>query len=138
MMDVGINLFKQTDNLTESEPRMTSDWDGFKRNQSFEVPLHDNDQQYRTISTGLVQIQPDRFGQGFIDFITPSYVEGFPPMSLPGNASYVAISNTQCQCRPLFVQMGAQNRDLSYALHSSHRHVLGASANARLKSTIRS
>ena len=87
-MDVGIGIYMQTGNLAESEPRMTSDWDGFKRNQSFEVPLHDNNQQYRTISTGLVRIQPDFFGQGFIDFITPYYAEGFPPLSYPDNSTY--------------------------------------------------
>ena len=58
MMPVGIRLFKQTDNLSKSEPRLTSDWEGgFTPNQFFEVPLHDDtDQQYRTVRTGLVRI----------------------------------------------------------------------------------
>ena len=62
-MGVGINMYKRTDNLSESAPRMTSDWDGFKRNQWFEVPLHENDQQYGTLRTGLINIQPDVIGK---------------------------------------------------------------------------
>ena len=92
MMSVGINLYKQTDNIAESEPRMTSDWKGFEGGQLFEVPLHDNNQQYRNISTGLVKIQPDQMGQGFIDFLTPIKDPAFPPMTYPGNSTYVAIN----------------------------------------------
>ena len=92
MMSVGINIYKQTDNIAESEPRMTSDWKGFEGGQLFEVPLHDNNQQYRTISTGLVKIQPDQMGQGFIDFLTPIKDPAFPPMALPDNSSHVAIN----------------------------------------------
>jgi len=59
---MGINLFKRTANLSKSEPRMPSHWaspqeqkanssqyrpvDGFKGGRLFEVPLHDNDQEY--------------------------------------------------------------------------------------------
>ena len=45
-MSVSISLYKRTDNLSESEPRMTRDWDGFKSGQPYEVPLHDNNVQY--------------------------------------------------------------------------------------------
>lgn len=47
MMTTGVALFKRTANLSESEPRMTPDWKGFKRNANlfFEVPLHNNNQQ---------------------------------------------------------------------------------------------
>ena len=92
MFGVGISIFKQTDNLAESEPRMTSDWKGFEGGQLFEVPLHDNNQQYRNISTGLVKIQPDRFGQAYVDFLTPYYDPAFPPLSYPGNSSSNAIN----------------------------------------------
>ena len=92
MMSVGINIFKQTDNIAESEPRMTSDWKGFEGGQLFEVPLHDNNQQYRNISTGLVKIQPDRFGQDAVDFFTPHFDPAFPPMSFPSNSSYAAFN----------------------------------------------
>ena len=92
MMSVGINIYKQTDNIAESEPRMTSDWKGFEGGQLFEVPLHDNNQQYRNISTGLVKIQPSGVGQGFVDFLTPFNDPAFPPMSLPGNASVAAVN----------------------------------------------
>ena len=92
MMSVGINIFKQTDNIAESEPRMTSDWKGFEGGQLFEVPLHDNNQQYRTISTGLVKIQPDQIGQSSIDLLTPINDPAFPPMTLPGKAWNVALN----------------------------------------------
>ena len=92
MMSVGIYIYKQTDNLAESEPRMTSDWKGFQGGQLFEVPLHDNDQQYRTIPTGLVRVQEDRMSQGFVNWIKPSADPAFPPISYPENASYVAIN----------------------------------------------
>ena len=93
MMSVGINIYKQTDNIAESAPRMTSDWKGFEGGQLFEVPLHDNNQQYRNISTGLVKIQPSRVGgQGFLDFLAPFNDPAFAPMTLPNNASAWAIN----------------------------------------------
>ena len=62
MAPMGINLYIQTANLSKSEPRMPSDWaspqkqkanssqyrprDGFKGGRLFDVPLHDNDQEY--------------------------------------------------------------------------------------------
>ena len=49
MMYTGVNVFKRTDNLSESEPRMTSAWKRSKQGQLFQVPLHDNDQQYVSI-----------------------------------------------------------------------------------------
>ena len=49
-------MYRRTDNLSESEPRMASDWSGFQGGQNFSVPLHDNDQQCRSITTGLVKI----------------------------------------------------------------------------------
>ena len=91
MMDVGINIFKQTDNLAESEPRMTSDWKGFQGGQLFEVPLHDNNQQYRNISTGLVRVQEDRMSQGFVNWTKPFIDTAFPPMSYPDNSTYVNL-----------------------------------------------
>ena len=92
MMSVGINIFKQTDNIAESEPRMTSDWKGFEGGQLFEVPLHDNNQQYRNISTGLVKIQPDQMGQGFVDFLATYNDPAFLPMAYPDNSTSVAIN----------------------------------------------
>ena len=92
MMSVGISIFKQTENIAESEPRMTSDWKGFEGGHLFEVPLHDNNQQYRNISTGLVKIQPSEVPQSFLDFLAPYNDPAFPPMTKPGNASYVAIN----------------------------------------------
>ena len=91
MMAVRISIFKQTDNLTESEPRMTSDWKGFQGGQLFEVPLHDNNQQYRNISTGLVRIQPDQAGEGFVNVLNNLTDEKFDPLTYPDNATYVNL-----------------------------------------------
>ena len=88
-MSIGINIYKQTDNLNESEPRMTSNWTGFKGGQIFEVPLHANNKQYRTISTGLVRIQPDQMGEGFVDHVNQFTDPAFPPMIYPENSTYV-------------------------------------------------
>ena len=89
VMQVGINIFKLTDNLTESEPHMTSGWKGFKRGQPFEVPLHNSNQQQSTFSTGLVRIQPDFFGKGFVDFFNRLTDPAFPIMD-PGTTAYTA------------------------------------------------
>ena len=64
MMLTAANLYKRTANLSESEPRMTSAWDGFKGGQLFDVPLHDTNRQYATVSTGLVRVQPDSVAKG--------------------------------------------------------------------------
>ena len=69
MMATGIGLYKRTANLSESEPRMTSAWDGFKAGQLFEVPLHDSNQQYDAVSTGLVKVQPDRVNKGLVEWV---------------------------------------------------------------------
>ena len=68
-MFVGIQIYKRTDNLSQSEPRMTSDWDGFKHNQLFEVPLHDNDKQYATVSTGLIRVTSDVCGADLVEWM---------------------------------------------------------------------
>lgn len=51
MMQVGISIFKQTDNPAESEPRMSSNWT-FQGGQLFEVPLHDNNQHFARFQLG--------------------------------------------------------------------------------------
>ena len=66
MMATGIGLYKRT-NASGSAPRMTSDWDGFKSGQLFEVPLHENDLQYRTVTTGLVKVESDSVCPSVID-----------------------------------------------------------------------
>ena len=85
MVDMGINLFKRTANLSESEPRMTSAWDGFKGGQLFDVPLHDKDREYRTVSTGLVRVRPAGiFGKGLTDWVgTTMCGSRSPPVPLP-------------------------------------------------------
>ena len=59
MMAVGLSILKQTDDLTQSVPSMSSFTRRFEGGKLYEVPLHDNNVQYRTVSTGLVEIQPD-------------------------------------------------------------------------------
>ena len=45
---IGVNLYKQTDNLTQSESRVMPLLEGgnTKRGQLFEVPLHENNREY--------------------------------------------------------------------------------------------
>lgn len=64
MMTIGIRLFKRTDNLSKSDARMTSDWKGFKSGLMFDVPLHDSNRQYRTVRTGLYEVQQDLYSHG--------------------------------------------------------------------------
>ena len=51
LMNVGVSLFKRTANLNESEYGRTPDG-SWRYGRLFEVPLHDKDTQYRTVSTG--------------------------------------------------------------------------------------
>ena len=67
MMSVGMGLFKRTDDLSKSAPRMTPGG-RLQPGQTYDVPLFDHNLPYRTIETGLIPIQPDRLGQGLIDF----------------------------------------------------------------------
>ena len=48
---------------------MAPDSSGFRGGLNFSVPLHDRDQQYRTITTGLIKVQNDVTGGGFSDFL---------------------------------------------------------------------
>ena len=90
MMETAVALYKRTGtaNLSQSEPRMTSEWDGFKGGQLFEVPLHDNNLQYDTVSTGLVKVQTDRFPEAFVNW-TNSFTNedrNLPNFTYPGNS----------------------------------------------------
>ena len=69
MMAAAVSILKRTDNLGESEPRMTHEWAGFKGGQTFSVPLHDNNQLYRNITTGLIWVQPDYGGIELAEWI---------------------------------------------------------------------
>ena len=94
MMPVGLSLYSRTANLSKSEPRMTSAWDGFKRDQLYQVPLYDDsDQQYGTVSTGLVKVQPDILNQGLVDWINnfPLNTHG-DPLRHPQQAGYNSIN----------------------------------------------
>ena len=61
-------IFKRTDDLSESEPRMTPDYKNFSAGQNFSVPLHDDAGEiYKRITTGLVMVQPDFFARTLVD-----------------------------------------------------------------------
>ena len=94
MMAVGIALYKRTDNLTESEPRMTSTMKGFKAGQLFEVPLHNNDRQYATVLTGLIKVQPDRLGKPLVEWANGGgrYIPDLPAVTYPDHAQWAAVN----------------------------------------------
>ena len=102
-----LRLYKRTDNLTESETRRTSDGT-FKDGQSFDVPLHDNNQPYRTISTGLIRIQTDVLGIGFANAMgrLGRYQPAFPRALANGSyPAYVSPRRCRCRCVWLYVQL---------------------------------
>ena len=102
-----LRLYKRTDNLTESETRRTSDGT-FKSGQLFDVPLHDNNQPYRTISTGLIRIQTDISGVGLADAFgrRGRYQPAFPRVvASTSQPAYVSPQRCCCRCVWLYVQL---------------------------------
>ena len=94
---MGVGLFKLTSNLSESEPRMTNDRAGFKSNLSYSVPLHDNDQHYRDVRTGLILVQPDVAGRGFVNFLLNVSNRskarlGLPDLEYQNHASWTSVN----------------------------------------------
>jgi len=80
---------------------MTSDLDGFKGGQLYKVPLHDNNRQYTTISTGLIRVQPESLSKTMVDYISRFHDPEFPPMTWDGcdpgkagckNASWLSVN----------------------------------------------
>ena len=71
---------------------MASNWSGFKRGQLYDVPLHDNNRQYTSVSTGLVKVQQDRMNKGFSDWLHTLRDPNFPPMTYPDHATHPAIN----------------------------------------------
>lgn len=70
MMNVGIMLFKRTANLSEAEMgRSSSDGLVWEDARVFEVPLHDNNEQYTTVSTRLQEMYPEHAGPGLVDWL---------------------------------------------------------------------
>ena len=106
MMLMGFAIYKRTDNVSESEPHMTPDYwaspnftkhdprNSFKRGHLYEVPLHNNDREYATVSTGLVKIQQDRLNEGFANFYHDQNWDddSLPPMSWPDHINTVAVN----------------------------------------------
>jgi len=58
LMNVGVSLFKRTDNLNDSEYGRTPDG-SWKPGRLYEVPLHDNDKQWSTVPTGTISGAPE-------------------------------------------------------------------------------
>ena len=67
IMNVAVLMYKRVP-LSESVPRMAGMAANFtfQAGLHFEVPLHNNDKQYRTVSTGLVPFQNDLISPGFV------------------------------------------------------------------------
>ena len=89
-MALGIGILRRTDNLNDSEPRMASDYKGFRGGQNYSVPLHDNDRPYRTVTTGLVKVQPDRCGLGFVANFNSYRDPAWP--KVPDNATCASVN----------------------------------------------
>ena len=98
METIGVGLYRQTSNISESEQRVvpiTGKSGQNKRNrtgQIFEVPLHDNKQQYKTMSTGLIRVQAEPMSKGFTDWMAPWADPDYPPMEYPDHAFWTAIN----------------------------------------------
>ena len=97
---LGINIYKRTNNLSESEPRvMPLAWNG-RGNASAErarreylVPLHDYDTQYKTISTGLVRVQPEGLSKAYIAWQQTQLNDtDYPPVVYPTHATWLAVN----------------------------------------------
>ena len=98
-MTTGLNIYKRTDNLSESQPRMTSDWprtwDQWQR-LPFEVPLHDNDKQYGTFTTGLIKVQGDIVNERHTDWLIRLSSPDFPEYLYADPASHTSGSVNGC------------------------------------------
>ena len=91
MMDVGIQLYKKTDNLAESDPMYRYNNGTLVHNQTYTVPLHRNDRVYRNVTTGLKKIQLDWFPQGMVDWMHESFhTNGYPRLVYRQNAEVLA------------------------------------------------
>ena len=109
MNNIGIALYKRTDNLSESEPRMTSGSKVFQGGQLFEVPLHHNDQQYGAVTTGLVRVQPDQLNQGFTNWVSEYHNKDFPPLVYPDHTKAQSVngcSMSQGAHRTYYIETG--------------------------------
>ena len=127
MMMPGINIYKRTDNLSESEPRMTSGSGGFKRGQFFEVPLHENNQQYGTCRTGLIRVQPDILGETLVGWINQFKDPDYPELRYPDHATFNSVNGcplSQSANRTYFLQSGSYILEtLGSFLRCSHFNV---------------
>ena len=91
-MALGLELFRRTANLSESEPRMLSNWSWSKGGQNFSVPLHDNDRQYRTVTTGLARVQPDRCPLGMARYYNDDFNQALKWLKMPDDAPCFSVN----------------------------------------------
>ena len=87
-MGVGIALYKRTSDLTVSEPGINANGTYTKGGRLYEVPLHNNDQQYGTVQSGLIMIQQDQYSNKTVNYFNQParVVPNMPPMVFPGKA----------------------------------------------------
>ena len=121
---MGTAIFKRTNDLSKSQPRMTSAWtepgagrSSFKGGQYFEVPLHDNNEEYGTVSTGLIQEQPDLFPPTFVTWISgfTDLDPDLPEFSCPDHCWTAAVGGcplSQGLIRNYYLEVG------EYFLHT--------------------
>ena len=115
MMTTALSLYKRTDNLSESAPRIAdggnNTW-GFKGGVSYDVPLHDNNnQQWRTVATGLVPIKRDMNPPGFIAWLNAGgrYRPAYPRLTYPDHAGTGASNGcptSEGALRTYFIEPG--------------------------------
>lgn len=99
MMEVGIGLLRQTVDLAHSAPRMNISTGRFEEGGAmFEVPLHDNNVQYRTISTGLVDVQTGTISPTMVDWLNaPSRADpNFPKLAHNNSMSKTMFHANGC------------------------------------------
>ena len=56
------------------------------------MPLHDSNQQYDTVSTGLVKVQPDRVNKGLVDWVNTLNDPDLPQLSHPNHADCYTVN----------------------------------------------
>jgi len=97
---LGINIYKRTDNLSESELRAmplarecgTGD-ESLKACREYLVPLHDYNKAYTAVSTGLVRVQPEGFSNATVAwFQTLLKDAAYPPILYPTHSTFLAAN----------------------------------------------
>ena len=97
-VDLGMNLYRRTANLSASEPRVVPlDWTGDANDEralrEYLVPLHDYNTPYKAVATGLVRVQPEGFSQATVVWASTMLNDSdCPPMVYPAHATCRAVN----------------------------------------------